>query len=625
MRLKIFDNVLRLNLLCKLYWVHWVVGLLVVFNLGVSWTAQAEEPICCTRGFAFVPIKMPPEQEYDYSGFINTSFTDGLNWLGMIDCPLICEHFSLEAYQGLQKYIEAVGELSGAPSDSQAQKALKEYLDFEYIWKGTLRLQNIDYIEPGYWEEGYEGEPDYTGGNAFGHWSFIIELINVHFGEQVEQGSVSWSGGLRDGLPLIEELASSKFNPLDDLVWDYERIPFTADLKPTRDPIPAGERMIIHVRDVKDDQGRPAKPWQRVAVRVEHGEILNGEYNEEEDHYVFEVGSGAQIQYKAPEICEIKREKIEIYNSCWWGQKWLRPLYATGRREKIGQVQFDIKPLRDWNAQITYQSIMDVHDAETTAERQLLVKIEARLKPYRKMQPGIPAGARQPALEMAEKTREKMESGAYDKFLDPATRAELEKALKELQQLAVDVGGIDNYASRGAMVTLIDVFDRTDTHEWATEKWHWSIQYNAQMPLNIGLTTRVPDGDYLVDIGTRDPDWAEQDKVPVSYQYRASKISYPPDLKEDFNCSGRGTVDLVAGELNLFVDIPEQKMIFTGKEKVLGGMHGWTDYGGGKVRPAIELFGSDPKCSGALSGTGAAALLLDSRESLKWRFERVCK
>jgi hypothetical protein len=64
-----------------------------------------------------------------------------------------------------------------------------------------------------------------------------------------------------------------------------------------------------------------------------------------------------------------------------------------------------------------------VHDAETTAERQVLVKIEARLKPYRKMVPGIPANARPNALKMAEKTKKKIESRAYDKFLDLAIRA----------------------------------------------------------------------------------------------------------------------------------------------------------------------------------------------------------
>jgi hypothetical protein len=570
-------------------------------------------------------MKMPQEQEYDYSGFMYASFIGGLNWIGMIDCPLKCEHLSMTGRQKLNEYIEAIGKLEGAPPDPDAQKSFEEVLDVEYVWRGKLNLQNIDHIEPGYWEEGYEGKPDYTGGSAYGDWTFTIELFNIHFDEQVKQGSVSWLGGPNDGLALIEELAHSQFNPLDDMVWDYERIPFSAEVKPAKDPIVAGEQMSIEVTGLQDDQGRPAKPWQRVVVTVEHGEILNGEYIEDGDYYAFEIDSGLQIQYKAPEICKTKREKIEVYNSCYWGQKWVRPLRLTSREEKIGEVKFDIKPSMDWNAQITYKSIMDVHDAETTAERQVLVKIETRLKPYGKMEPGIPADARPKALKMAEKTREKMETGAYDKFLDPATRADLQKALNELQQRAVDVGGTLNYASYGATVSIIDVFDRTDTHEWGTEKWHWSVQYTAQMPLNIGLNTRVPDGDYFVEIGTRNPDWAEQGEVPVSYQYRASRTSDPPDLKEDYTCSGRGTVDLVAGHLNLFADIPKEKMVFTGEEKILSGMYSWTDYGGGKVRPVSELFGPDPKCSGATFGATTGALLLNSQESLNWRFERVCK
>ncbi|MFP3929024.1 MAG: hypothetical protein ACLFUP_08975 [Desulfobacteraceae bacterium] len=253
-----------------------------------------------------------------------------------------------------------------------------------------------------------------------------------------------------------------------------------------------------------------------------------------------------------------------------------------------------------------------------------MVKISARLKPYRKMDPMIPADARPPALKKFDELRKKMGDGTYDRFLDPATRAELQRAMKNLQQLAVDVGGVRTYASFGATVTIIDVFDRTDKRERRTEKWHWSLQHTTHMPLNIGLVTRVPDGDYLVLIGTKDPDWNEQGEVPVFYQYRASRESYPPH-REDYKCSGRSPVDLTAGHLNLFSNVPDGKMVFKGKEKTLIGRHNWGDYGGGKLGVASDVFGPDPECKGATSGAKIAPLHLESKEFLDWKFERVCK
>jgi hypothetical protein len=600
--------------------INFVLALIIVLLLLFPLTGISQGTICCEREFTFMPIKMPPEQEYDYSGFFISAFAGGLNKLGPGKCPLRYSHLSPEGRQWLEKYNEVISELSGNPPDPELQEQLKDFLDVDYIWKGTLTLENIDYIQPGYWEEGYMGQPDYKGGVAYGDWTFTMELLNSHFGEQVKQGTVYWSGGPRDGIPVIEQLARSQFEPLGDLVWDYERVPFSAEVEPAQDPITAGERMTIQVSDLKDDQGRPTKPWQRIAVKVEHGEIFNGDYNDEGDFYVFEVGNGVQIQYQAPEICETKREKIEVFNSCVWGQEWIRPLYNSDPEQKIGETQFDITPLRDWIAKITYQSIIDEYNPETSAERQVMVTINARLKPRRKFQP---ADDRSPALKMVDEMRKKMESGTYDEFMNPSKQAELEKALQELQNLAIDVGGMHNYASFGSTVTITDVFDRTDTHEWGTEKWHWSVQYSAYMPLNIGLRTNESEAKFSVSIGTRNPNGSDQPDVPVSYQYSASEKHNWPD-EEGFKCSGSNPVNLAAGHLLFFTEVPDSKMVFTGKENVLSGMHSWTEIGG-KLNPASEVFHPDPECHGRLWGATIAPLNLDSEEFLSWKFERICK
>ena len=268
---------------------------------------------------------------------------------------------------------------------------------------------------------------------------------------------------------------------------------------------------------------------------------------------------------------------------------------------------------QQWQAEITYQQIIDVHEEETTAERMVMMKIQALLKPDRKWRP---ADRKPPAHKMVEEIQKKLSSGEYEKFLDPGTRAELERAMQELQGLAEDVGGIHRYASCGSTVAIIDVFDRSDNHPWGTEKWHWSVQYEAQMQLNIGLITNVADGSYTVSVGVKDPEWNEQPDLPISYQYRASR-TFNIFEKDNFRCSGSSVVNLIAGQLKFFVDVPEHKMRFTGKEKTISGMHSWESYGGGHINPMYDVFGTECK--------EKYPLLLNSKDSLSWKLDRISK
>jgi hypothetical protein len=428
---------------------------------------------------------------------------------------------------------------------------------------------------------------------------------------------VSWTGWPYEGYEIIRQLARTQFSPVDELIFDYERIPVTTEVQPARDPISTGETMTIELAEIRDRENRPPQSWQRVVVTVEHGEILNGEYNEVEDQYAFEVGEGGlQIQYRAPDECEAKRESIVVYNSCDWGQRCVVPLRTTDRKHRIGEVKFDIEPSQDWIADITYRQIIDFHDEDTTAERQVMVAIKARLKPRRKREQM--ATKRPPALRQIDEVRQRMKDGAYDDVLHPTIGAQMEQAMQRLEQLAGEIGGVHNYASYGSKVTLLDVFDRTDSTPERGEKWHWSVQQSEQMPLNIGLDTSVPGGKYRVSVGTKTPDWRDQEDVPVAYQYHASRRSFPPDPNRDFDCSGRTTLNSLLLTLNLLTDVPDEKMTFTGEEDGLNGTHTWSKYGGGSVRPGHDVFDSDD-CKESYP------LLLPSQETLNWSIRRVCK
>jgi hypothetical protein len=65
------------------------------------------------------------------------------------------------------------------------------------------------------------------------------------------------------------------------------------------------------------------------------------------------------------------------------------------------------------------------------------------------------------------------------------------------------------------------------------------------------------------------------------------------------------------------VDVPENKMRFTGKEKTLSGMHSWEEHGGGHINPMYDVFG--PECKEKYP------LLLNSKDSLSWKFNQISK
>ena len=284
---------------------------------------------------------------------------------------MVYEELSSEGRIELDKLVEAIGEAAGAPSDPQAREALKNLLDVDYIWKGALTLNRVDEIEPGYWEEGYLGKKDYVPGQAYGDWTLNMKLVNVQFDEVVQEGSTSWTGSASgSGSGAIKNLARTVFSPVDDLIYDYEQIPWSCEVESEEDQLSLGERMSITIKDIKDPKGREPKPWQRIVVKVERGEITNGVKTFEEKSYAFLAGDGEiEVKYKAPEHCrESGTEKVTVYNSCDWGQEWMRPLGTTAKGKGIGDDEFEISC--DWKG--TIESIFEMR---STGDQSLISSI----------------------------------------------------------------------------------------------------------------------------------------------------------------------------------------------------------------------------------------------------------
>ena len=365
----------------------WVLSLIIIFfpSSGFS-PAQADQDFCCLRSFLFVPVSMPSKQEYDSSGMISKAWHSALREFKILDCPIKYAEDSWTGRAELDQLVEAIGEAVGAPSDPIAREAFKNFLDLEYLWKGTLSLDRIDEIEPGYWEEGYEGKPDYVPGQAYGDWTLHMRLVNAHYNEVVKEGRTSWTGSASGaGSEEIKDLARSVFSPVDDIIYDYEQIPWSCEVDPEKDEISVGDGMSITIKNIRDSMGREPRPWQRIVVRVEKGEITNGVKLEEEGLYAFLAGDGElEMEYKSPEDCKDSgTEEITVYNSCDWGQEWVRPLRVTGTQREIGEGEFEITC--DWEGTIESTFEMGAEGDESFMSSALLTGGKFHGKTYWKL------------------------------------------------------------------------------------------------------------------------------------------------------------------------------------------------------------------------------------------------
>lgn len=317
--------------------IFFIVAFCISFSPEYTYPQQSD--LCCERVGLFTSIEMPPEQEYDVTGFIHGAWYGALRDFDIINCSLCSVEWAEYSYSGrkiLQWMVDEIGKVSGVETDPEVQKQFKEFLDADYVWKASLKLNHIDEIIEGEWED----NPQHVKGD----WTLNIQLLNVHFGEIVEEGSVSWSGtAFGRGLDRVKDLARTKFSPVNKKVYDYEHIPRNCEIILEDDKVDAGQEMIITLK-LTDEKNQKPKPWQRVVVKVDRGDIVNGTLcSDEEKLYAFEVGDGdLKVKYRAPLDCNKKDDKITVYNSCDWGRKDVRPLSVTNNEKELKTKKIEI-------------------------------------------------------------------------------------------------------------------------------------------------------------------------------------------------------------------------------------------------------------------------------------------
>jgi hypothetical protein len=208
--------------------------------------------------------------------------------------------------------MEKLAESMGSKSESVS---VPDYVD--YLFRSTLSLVSIDEVEKGEWEEGYEGRPNWVPGKVHGTWKLKLDLVDSARGGVVRSGSTTWRGTCAgDAIAAVINLVNTRFMPLDDIIYDYERIPDTAKVVPETPSIEAGTEATFSITEIKDQQGRQSAPFERLLVTVDKGRVVNG--FDKDPERVFEVGPAGvvQIRYRAPDQCRDQTANLQIFNSC---------------------------------------------------------------------------------------------------------------------------------------------------------------------------------------------------------------------------------------------------------------------------------------------------------------------
>lgn len=208
-----------------------------------------------------------------------------------LDCPpLDIEFVSVAGVASLNQLVNDILEAVGSPPSPEQLQLEEMNLDLDYfIIESRLYNKNTD---------------------NFDLYLQLVDIRRAHVVKSVE-GSVT---EMEDYREVIGQLLKS-FMPLNELIYDYEKIPETFLIEPEQEKIPAGEEMTINLNDIFDGKGRPAQSWQFVLVKCDKGNILNGVPERDGEYHRFLVGDQAivELQYKAPDECKNQTETIQVY------------------------------------------------------------------------------------------------------------------------------------------------------------------------------------------------------------------------------------------------------------------------------------------------------------------------
>ncbi|MDX9930900.1 MAG: hypothetical protein RBS37_13730, partial [Bacteroidales bacterium] len=342
--------------------IQYVKTVIIFLLLNIPVAGLAQEKYCCERAFIFPGFPMPSEQERDISDFISTSWDSYIIHSGiheLLECPLRIELLSYTGVVNLDSMIERITSVAtGKPPDFDSQyETMKKRA--EYIWKGQLELTYIERIVPGWTEPAYGGGTEYLPGYVVGGWKFTIQLYDIQHNAVVKEASTTWTGsdigyyknlekeynaGTSDRLKIdiLEELYEREFHNLKQIIWEYEKVPDRAEFE--SDIIEVDPEQTKRITfNVTDEKGEKPQKWQRLAVKVDFGTLINGtpccDVGEDAKFYSFMCREGqVTIEYKAPDHDKATFDHLTVYNGCHIKDPETLPMTIVDIQDEIGAV-----------------------------------------------------------------------------------------------------------------------------------------------------------------------------------------------------------------------------------------------------------------------------------------------
>jgi hypothetical protein len=355
--------------------VRFVLAVAACFFLLFMTGATAAEETCCDREVATMPIAMPKPEERDCTSMLNKAINGVLtrNFARMDDCPVIVETMDFKGVSDLNKMTDKIAEIAGAKNSKSP--SVPELVDYQF--RSTLSLVSIDEVVKGEWEEGYEGRPNWEPGYVNGTWKLKVDLVDSARGTVVRSGSTGWRGNCSgDASAAVTNLVKTRFMPLDDIIYDYERIPDTAKVVPEAPRIEAGTEATVSVTEIKDQKGRQSAPFERLLVTVDKGRVVNG--FEKGPYKVFEVGPAGtvQVRYRAPDQCRDQTANLQVFNSCNINDG----LFSTVTEKPLttAEIHIHCTPKWQWRGTLSLNRKLEYHCSRTWPEGRTGREIQAR-------------------------------------------------------------------------------------------------------------------------------------------------------------------------------------------------------------------------------------------------------
>lgn len=174
-----------------------------------------------------------------------------------------------------------------------------------------------------------------------------IKLIDCVHNTVVKEGNITWPcvsfpGSCIGVMMNFIGLLATNFQPLDKIIYDYERIPEHCEIEFEREEVSPGQETQVTLSNIVDFEGRKSKEFNRIVVQALKGEIIGGTALDSDPRFkAFPVGNRSiTFTYKAPDTEENPNntdDTIFVFNSCDILPENLYPLSRTVFRDKIAE------------------------------------------------------------------------------------------------------------------------------------------------------------------------------------------------------------------------------------------------------------------------------------------------